>query len=781
MTAVEREPSRTRTLRIGHLTTVDMSLALLLATELAVDVAEGHRVVGISSPGPYVERVEALGVTHVPIASLARTWNPSGDLKAFAELRDVLRELHLDVLHTHNPKTGVMGRLAGRLVGVPVVVNTCHGLWASPTDRLLKRAFVYGLEGLAAQFSDAELFQNGADLATLRPVLRPGRSRLVGNGTDLVRFAPDPDGRRRVRRELGIADEEILVGTVGRQVREKGLAEYAEAARRHAGRATFVWIGPEDPVDPSAHGARDDAVRYIGERSDMPAVYSALDIFVLASYREGFSRSGMEAAACGRPMILTDIRGCREIGDDGEQLLLVPPRDGEALARAVGRLLDDEHLRSRLGESAREHALAAFDQRSVARVSLETYAAVARRKNLGWALTPAPAPTARETSTPRAGSVPSVSVMHVLPQDLGRGAQVYAGRLRDALRNDPDQHHIVVSLFDSPEAALRADVRLGAKPGRLRRAGFDPHAFVRLRLLIRDHRPDVVVAHGGEPLKYVVAATTRAAIAYYRIGLSTAELSRPSRVRLYRALVRRVTRVVGVSQAVLDQTASLLHMPATKMSLIPNGRDPNVYHPPSDDERDHGRAQVLFVGQLERGKRPGLFLDVVAALRERGAVFDAALVGDGPLRASLEARASRLGIALLGVRNDVPALLRRADALVMTSETNSEGMPGVVIEAGLSALPVVSTAAAGVADVVVDGETGFLVPSDSADDLAARIDRLLSDHSLREAMGEAARHRCAERFTLEATARSWRLLVDELVRGRRVTKPASRVLTRGSG
>ena len=120
MTVDSRGPAPVRPLRIAHLTTVDMSLALLLGTELAVDVEAGHEVFGISASGPYVERVEALGVTHVPVRALTRSWAPTSDLAAFRELFTTIRSLDLDVLHTHNPKTGVMGRIAGRLAGVPV-------------------------------------------------------------------------------------------------------------------------------------------------------------------------------------------------------------------------------------------------------------------------------------------------------------------------------------------------------------------------------------------------------------------------------------------------------------------------------------------------------------------------------------------------------------------------------------------------------------------------------------------------------------------------------------
>ena len=365
-----------------HLTTVDMSLALLLATELQTAVEAGYRVVGVSAPGPYVARVEALGVEHLPLPRLTRSWNVAGDLRSFWDLVRILRRLRPDVLHTHNPKTGVLGRIAGRMTRVPVVVNTCHGLWVRPSDPLPRRLAVYAIEALAVRFSDYELFQNADDEATLRRVLKRGRHRVVGNGIDLRRFEPDPAGRDRLRAQWGIGPDELLVGTVGRRVIEKGDREFTALARALAGQARFVWVGPEDDTAGEVP-PRDPAVQYPGEYVDMPAVYSAFDIFVLASYREGFSRASMEAAACARPMVLTDIRGCREIGSDGIHLLLTRPRDAGSLIESVERMLGDADLRVRLGTAARDRAMTTFDQRGVAAVSLETYRAVLRRRTRG--------------------------------------------------------------------------------------------------------------------------------------------------------------------------------------------------------------------------------------------------------------------------------------------------------------------------------------------------------------------------------------------------------------
>lgn len=373
-----------RALRVAHLTTVDMSLALLLGTELQVDVQAGLATYGISAPGQYVGRLRPLGVTHVALPSLSRRWAPAADVRAAVELLRALRTMRPDVLHTHNPKTGVLGRVVGRLAGVPVVVNTCHGLWATPDDPLRKRLMVYTAEVVAALCSDAELYQNDTDRRTLRRVVDQRKVRLVGNGVDLARFRPDAAARSRVRAELGMGETDVLVGGVGRLVVEKGLTEFAAAAHALRDVATFVWAGPAEGAESDSLRRAAPDVRFLGELQDMVGFYNALDLFVLPSYREGLSRAAMEAAACGSPMVLSDIRGCREIGRHGHEAYLVPPRDAHALEHAVSRLVHEPEWRSRLAANARDRACTEFDQRRVAGWSLDTYAAVARRRGLGW-------------------------------------------------------------------------------------------------------------------------------------------------------------------------------------------------------------------------------------------------------------------------------------------------------------------------------------------------------------------------------------------------------------
>jgi len=251
--------------------------------------------------------------------------------------------------------------------------------------------------------------------------------------------------------------------------------------------------------------------------------------------------------------------------------------------------------------------------------------------------------------------------------------------------------------------------------------------------------------------------------AYYKVGLSSTELARPSRLRLFRALGRQVDLAVAVSNDIAVQLNAVLRVPLGRIRVIANGRDPETYHPPVGGEAPpQDAAQILFIGELEVGKRPDLFLDVIAALRQQGVSASAAMVGQGSLGTSLRSRADALGVAMLGTRDDVPSLLRHADVLVITSAPGTEGMPGVAIESGISAVPVVSTAAAGIADVVEHGVTGYVVDSDDGERIASTVLRLLEDPVQRRTMGVAGRSRCLEQFTMESSAVRWESEIADL-------------------
>ncbi|MGB0113908.1 MAG: glycosyltransferase family 4 protein, partial [Ilumatobacteraceae bacterium] len=292
-----------------------------------------------------------------------------------------------DILHTHNPKPGILGRIAGWLTRVPVVVNTQHGLYAQPDDRWQRRWPVYAAERIAAAFGDLELVQNPEDVHTLVDTLKVPRSkvRLLGNGVDLERFDPstiDTATRSRLRAEWGVTDHEFVACVVGRLVAEKGIVELLDAAHRLATGSTpvrMVIIGPAEPDKSDAvdeamlRRADNDGVLLLGTRTDMAECYAASDIFVTASWREGVPRAAKEAAAMGLPIVATDIRGNRQVVEDGVNGTVVPVRDPESLAQAITVLATDPALRRTHTEGARRRAPIDFDQQVVIERTLAAY------------------------------------------------------------------------------------------------------------------------------------------------------------------------------------------------------------------------------------------------------------------------------------------------------------------------------------------------------------------------------------------------------------------------
>jgi glycosyltransferase involved in cell wall biosynthesis len=373
-------------LTVAHVATVASSLRYLLLPQLEAARDAGATVIGISADGPDVEVLAAAGIEHVALASSRRQLDPLADLRSARDLWRLVRERRIDVLHTHTPKPGVYGRIVGRVAGVPAVVNTNHGLFATERDGLPRRLAVWTAEGVASRFSHAELLQNSEDLAFMerRRLLPRGKAVLLGNGIDLARFTPVPDtaagvGRETRRRELGATDGTVVVGFVGRLVAEKGIRELLAAARLLDDRYVVALIGPADPDKSDALDAaeldrsRAAGVEVLGHRLDVDEWYRAMDLFVLPSYREGFPRAAMEAAASGVPVIASDVRGCRQVVDHGTTGLLVPAGDPDALAAAIRRLGEDPDLRSAMGTAAAALAREEFDERRVVEIVLGTY------------------------------------------------------------------------------------------------------------------------------------------------------------------------------------------------------------------------------------------------------------------------------------------------------------------------------------------------------------------------------------------------------------------------
>lgn len=346
----------------------------------------GHEVLLVSPPGPYGERLRALGFRWEAAPMERRSLHPWRELVLVDWLRRLCRTERIDLVHGFTIKCAVYGSLAARLAGVPARVNAVAGMGYVFTSDDLKarmlRPLVRGLLRLALDGEGARLIlQNPDDVALFASagLVRPHTVRLIpGSGVDCLRFAPpaqDPPS-------LG-PPHRLRVVLPARLLWDKGIAEYVEASRllQAQGRAIeFLLAGTPDPGNPAAvpeetirGWAEQGLVRWLGHVEDMPALFRSVDVVVLPSYREGLPKGLIEAGASGMPLVTTDVPGCREVVRHGVDGLLVPARDGPSLARAIASLHDDADLRRRLGGAARVRATTEFDERKIIAATLAVY------------------------------------------------------------------------------------------------------------------------------------------------------------------------------------------------------------------------------------------------------------------------------------------------------------------------------------------------------------------------------------------------------------------------
>ncbi len=305
--------------------------------------------------------------------------NPLHDRKTIAELLRIYREEKPDVVHHVALKPTLYGAYCAWRTGVPVVINALGGMGFLFLARSLPARLLRGVVRLLLRLmlnrpASRTILQNRDDVNLLveKVGVRRGNICLIrGSGVDTEKFRPTPEP----------AGMPVAV-CVSRMLHDKGIVELVEAARllKRKGvalRVRLVGATDENPasIDQTQLDAwaREGVVEVAGPSTDIPGEYARAHIAVLPSYREGLPKSLLEAAAAGRPMVATDVPGCREICRDGETGLLVPARTVAPLAAALERLAADAALRARLGARAREIAVAEFAEAIVVRETLDLY------------------------------------------------------------------------------------------------------------------------------------------------------------------------------------------------------------------------------------------------------------------------------------------------------------------------------------------------------------------------------------------------------------------------
>jgi glycosyltransferase involved in cell wall biosynthesis len=289
------------------------------------------------------------------------------------------------LIHAFTIKCAVYGSLAAKLAGVPARVNAVAGMGyvftSSDVRARALRPIVRTLMHIAFGGGQSRLIlQNPDDLAmfTGNSLVDSATVRLIpGSGVDCNRFRAEP---AVVAPRTG---SRLRVLLPARLLWDKGIAEYVDAARlllSQRRNLECLLAGQPDEGNPAAVPENtllawqaEGIVQWLGHVEDMPALLQSVDVVVLPSYREGLPKVLIEAAACGLPLVTTDVPGCRHVVENGVDGLLVPPKNPAALAQAIGMLDDHPELRARLGGAARRKALALFDERTIVARTLDVY------------------------------------------------------------------------------------------------------------------------------------------------------------------------------------------------------------------------------------------------------------------------------------------------------------------------------------------------------------------------------------------------------------------------
>ena len=368
--------------RLVHITTVSQSL-IFLEGQLAYMQERGLDITAICSPD---EALDAFGRRHgvqTCGVQMPRRISVAQDLVALAQLVAQLRRIKPQIVHAHTPKGGLLGMIAATLAGVPGRVYHMRGL-PLETATGSRKALLTWTERVSCALAhqvicvSPSLRQVALDHDLCRP---PQKLRVLaggsGNGVEAKRrFNPStysPQTRQQVRHRLGISPDALVVGFIGRLVRDKGVVELAQAwasLRQRHPHARLLIVGPFEPRDPvpedtAAALRADPSVHLLGFQDQTPPLYLAMDLVVLPTYREGFPNVPLEAAAMGLPVVSTRVPGCVDAIVEERTGLLVPARDALALERAMERYMVDDALRAAHGRAAQARVRQDFDQERI--------------------------------------------------------------------------------------------------------------------------------------------------------------------------------------------------------------------------------------------------------------------------------------------------------------------------------------------------------------------------------------------------------------------------------
>ena len=331
-----------------------------LFTVAHLDPARFRSILIAGEPGLLDDEARKLpGMEFYQVPSLVREIRPLTDLRALLALTVLLRRLKPAIVHTHSSKAGILGRLAARLAGVPVIIHSIHGFGFTRDQSATLRRTLIALECLAAKITTKFFAVSEANrrLGVELGLFPEERCEVIRSGVDLAAIRRLGVDTTALKRELGLEPGRPVVGMVAPMKPQKAPLDFVRVAARVAAKrpeTQFLFVGDGELRDAmEAEIERLDLVksfRLAGWRRDVPAVMRCLDVFVLTSLWEGLPRVYLEALASGVPVVGTRVDGAAEVVRDGVNGYLLAPGDIQGLADRVLALLGNPALAADMGK-----------------------------------------------------------------------------------------------------------------------------------------------------------------------------------------------------------------------------------------------------------------------------------------------------------------------------------------------------------------------------------------------------------------------------------------------
>jgi glycosyltransferase involved in cell wall biosynthesis len=364
-----------------HVTTVPESLWAFMWGQIGFMKKNGFEIHAVSSPGEMLDKFADREKVPVHGVRMPRRITPFTDCISLFCLWMLLKNIRPDIVHSHTPKGGLLGMIGAWLARVPVRVYQIHGLPLT-TATGIKRSILWLAEKVSCRLAHQVLcISHSVAREAVELGLCPAdKIHVLGHGSNGVdaqnKFNPvelDPETRQHTRKTCHIPEDALVLGFVGRIVRDKGMSELAKAwsfLRNEFPKLHLLLVGPIEPQDPiSADTSKlfrnDPRIHIAGEVRNMPPYYMGMDICVLPTYREGFPNVLLEAGAMELPVVATRVPGCIDAVVDGETGILIPPRNANALTDALRGYILSPHLRMQHGKSSRIRVLQDFQPKLI--------------------------------------------------------------------------------------------------------------------------------------------------------------------------------------------------------------------------------------------------------------------------------------------------------------------------------------------------------------------------------------------------------------------------------